>query len=192
MPPRTDHHLEERILKVAQNLWKAKGEQGLTLRAVAKHAGTTTPTVYKRFKNREALLVALSSRLRNQLNEELFAARSLEEVHRIYLRWAEQHPHEYELLYRSWHLIFHPNLPRPGRAWFMTRLAERNGGAPEDYAQAFVAIFAMAHGAASLIIKAADETAREELRTNYLRSADALLQNVRILCPQEKRPSSAA
>lgn len=192
MPPHADLQLEERILKVAQNLWKAKGEHGLTLRAVAKLAGTTTPTVYKRFRNREALIIALATRIRNQLNEALFVAPSLEDVHRIYLRWAEQHPREYHLMFRAWTDIFHPDLPRPGRAWMMRLLAQRFGGDPEDYAQAFTAVFVMAHGAASMITSTDDELARQEIRGHFLSSADALLQNIQIFLPAASRPSSAA
>lgn len=191
MPPHADLQLEERILRVAQNLWKAKGEHGLTLRAVAKHAGTTTPTVYKRFRNREALLIALATRLRNQLNEALFVAPNLEEVHRIYLRWAEQHPHEYHLLFRSWTDIFHPDFPRPGRAWMMRLMAQRYGGDPEDYAQAFTAMFVMAHGAASLVTTTEDELARREIRGHYLNSADALLKSIDVLRPVAGRSSTA-
>jgi len=46
MPPHADQLLEERILKAAQRLWRTRGEHGLTLRAVAREAGSTTPTVY--------------------------------------------------------------------------------------------------------------------------------------------------
>ena len=74
MPPHADQLLQERILKTAQKLWRTRGESGLTLRAVAREAGTTTPTVYKRFRNKQALRKALAERVRLQLNEYLFAA----------------------------------------------------------------------------------------------------------------------
>jgi len=181
MPPQADQQLEGRILKAAQRLWRTRGEHGLTIRTVARDAGTTTPTVYKRFRNREAILVALAERLRNQLDEVLFGAKSIEEVFRRYLAWAEQHPHEYLLLFRFWYGVMHPELPRPGRAWFMTQLANRFGGQPEDYAQAFHAFLLLAHGAASMIIVSSDEVARDEVRRNFLASADALLENIHIV-----------
>src|SRR5215813_2774414 len=113
MPPKVNAQTEGRILKAAERLWRTRGEHGLTLRAVAREAGTTTPTVYKRFRNKQALMVALSLRIRSQLNEDLFASRSLEEVFRRYIRFAEEHPHEYQLLFRSWTGFFHPDQPRP-------------------------------------------------------------------------------
>src|SRR5258706_6246436 len=70
MPPVADKHLEERILKAARRLWRTCGERGLTLRAVAREADTTTPTLYKRFRNKEALRLALAYRLRDERSEE--------------------------------------------------------------------------------------------------------------------------
>jgi AcrR family transcriptional regulator len=80
MPPISDKHLEERILKAARRLWRTRGERGLTLRAVAHEAGTTTPTLYKRFRNKQALRLALAYRLREELNAELFSSPSLEQA----------------------------------------------------------------------------------------------------------------
>ena len=71
MPPIADKHLEERILKAALRLWRKRGEDGLTLRAVAEEADTTTPTLYKRFRNKEALRLALAYRFREELTADL-------------------------------------------------------------------------------------------------------------------------
>jgi AcrR family transcriptional regulator len=181
MPPHADRQLEERILQAAQRLWRTRGEKGLTLRSVAREAGTTTPTVYKRFRSKQDLREALAKRFRDQLNETLLAAGSIEEIFGSYLRWAEEHPHEYHLLFRAWSDIFHPDLPRPGRMWFMAQLAKRFGGSPEEYSRAFFAMFLLAHGAAAMLTTPADEAAREEIRRNYLQSAAALLEHIEIL-----------
>ena len=79
MPPTADKNIEERILRAAQRLWRVRGARGLTLRAVAREAGTTTPTVYKRFRNKQALQIAIALRFRQQLNEEVFSAATMEE-----------------------------------------------------------------------------------------------------------------
>ncbi|PYP82066.1 MAG: TetR/AcrR family transcriptional regulator, partial [Blastocatellia bacterium AA13] len=55
MPRQPDPELEGRILHAADVLWRRGGEQALTMRAVAQAAGTNTPAVYRRFKNREDL-----------------------------------------------------------------------------------------------------------------------------------------
>jgi AcrR family transcriptional regulator len=176
MPPHADQLLEERILKAAQRLWRSRGERGLTLRAVAKEAGTTTPTVYKRFRKKQVLLNALAERFKSQLNEQLFASKSLEEVCRRYLAFAEEHPHEYQLLWHSWTDVFHPDQPRPGRAWLLTQFANRFGGRPEDYERAFYALFLLAHGAATLLSVPGDEVARDEARRNFLAISETFIR----------------
>ena len=181
MPPIANKQLEERILKTAQRLWRTRGEHGLTLRVVAREAGTTTPTVYKRFRNKQALMLALAERFRAQLNEQLFASPTLDDVCRRYLRFVEEHPHEYQLLWHTWSEIFHPEGPRLGRIWLLGQLAARFGGQPEDYARTFYALFLITHGTASLLTAPEnDEIARNEVRENCLAVCDTILKNVAI------------
>jgi AcrR family transcriptional regulator len=180
MPPHADQLLEERILKAAQRLWRTRGEHGLTLRAVAREAGSTTPTVYKRFRNKQALLNTLAERFKAQLNEHLFASKTLEEVCSRYLLFAEAHPHEYQLLWHSWTDIFHPDRPRPGRAWVLTQFANRFGGRPEDYARAFYAMFLLGHGAATLLSVPGDEIARDEVRRNFLAISQTFIREMAV------------
>ena len=59
MPRHPDPELEQRILDAASRLWARGGEKGLTMRAVAKAAGTTTPTVYERYHDRDDILRSL-------------------------------------------------------------------------------------------------------------------------------------
>jgi len=181
MPPHADLQLEERILKAAQRLWKVRGPASLTLRAVAREAGTTTPTVYKRFRNKQALHKALADRVRSQLNEYLFASESLEDVCPRYLAFVQQHPHEYQLLLHAWSDVFHPELPRPGRAWLMTQFTNRFGGKPEDYSLVAYALIMLSHGAAIVLSIPGDEIARKEVEQNFLAIADRLIQHNEIL-----------
>ncbi|HMI52715.1 MAG TPA: TetR/AcrR family transcriptional regulator [Candidatus Saccharimonadales bacterium] len=185
MPPIANQQLEERILKTAARLWRTRGEEGLTLRVVAREAGTTTPTVYKRFRNKQALMRALAERFRAQLNEQLFASSSLDDVCRRYLRYVEEHPHEYQLLWHTWSEIFHPEGPQPGRIWLLNLLATRFGGEPEDYSRTFYALFLVTHGAASLLTAPEnDESSRAEVRKNCLAICDTILENVPIFRPK--------
>ncbi len=181
MPPIPDRKLEERILKAALRLWRSHGDRGLTLRAVAREAGTTTPTLYKRFRDKKALRLALSLRVRDEVNAELFSCPSLEEVYRRYLHYAELHPHEYELLQVAWApYVLMPGVPRPGRTWVLRQLAARFGGKPEDYDQFFDTLFLTCHGAACVLAATDDPPARKTIRENCIRACDRLMENVRI------------
>ena len=181
MPPKADKRLGERILKAAERLWRTRGERGLTLRGVARAAGSTTPTVYKRFRNKGALRVALAERFKTQLNEAFFSAATLEEACRKYVSFAEEHPNEYQLLWDTWTDVFHPDRPRPGRAWVLAQAAKRFGGKPEEYGRFFYALFLLTHGAATLLSVPGDEAARTEVRENYLSICDTLVRNIDLL-----------
>jgi len=175
MPPIADKHLEDRILKAAQRLWRARGEPGVTLRAVARQARTTTPTLYKRFRNKEALRLALAYRFREELTAELLSAPTVEQSHRRYLAYAKAHPREYELLSNYWGHFF--STPRPVRTWVLAQLAARLGGDPEQYSTVYEGIFLLCHGASTLLTSAPDERVVEATRESCMKVCDKLLEN---------------
>jgi len=177
MPPKADEMLEERILKAAKSLWRSRGEEGLTLREVARKAGTTTPTVYRRFRNKEELRIALALRVRDEWNAQFYSSSGLEQACRRFLDFAQSNPHEYELLRLSWTDFFRPDLPRPGRAWALSQLAARFGGRPEDYSRFFYAVLLLLHGASGILARANDPAAAAEARENCLAVCDLLMQN---------------
>ncbi len=180
MPPLPDRHLEDRILRAAQRLWRTRGKKGLTLRAVAREAGTTTPTIYQRFRNKEALQLALAIRFRDALNTELFSASSLEDAGRRYLRFAEEHPHEYELVGISWAQFGRDDGSRPGRGWLLSQLAARFGGSPEEYAPLFYPLLLLFHGAASLLTNEGDPAVHQEIRESCMLTLDRFIENVAV------------
>jgi hypothetical protein len=106
-------------------------------------------------------------------------AKSLEDVCRHYLLFAEEHPHEYRLLMHLLSDIFHLDFLRPGRLWVMTQFANRFGGEPEDYSRCFYALLLLCQGAASLL--SGDDVAREEVHRNFLQIVDVLIRHNRIL-----------
>lgn len=180
MPPIADKQLEERILTAARRLWREQGQKGLTLREVARAAGTTTPTVYKRFRNKEAIRLALALRIRAELNAELFASSRLEEVYRGYLAYAEANAHEYELLRLEWPQMYSPDHPRPGRVWVLAQMAERFGGRPEDYGQIVDALFLICHGAAALLTVGGNTVAHEAMREACIKTCDRMIEHIEI------------
>ena len=92
MPRPPDAELEERIVAAAIRLLDRGGDRAITLRAVAKEAGTTTPTIYQRFRNREVLM----KRLIDQITEETMvmfeSTRSIEAMFRAFLDDSRAHP----------------------------------------------------------------------------------------------------
>ena len=188
MPRTADQHLHERILRAAQRLWRTRGEKGLTLRAVARQSGTTTTTVYKRFRNKEALRFALAERVYQELAAETTSAPTLKEVYRRHLHFAEKHPWEYQLLFGpAWTEIFAPGRPRPISDWLMAQLAQRFGGKPEDYLQFHFALFLATHGGASMLAAAPKSRANIGVRETCLAVCDAMVDNIQIFRRQTER-----
>lgn len=180
MPPKLDPKTEKRILSAAVRLWRTQGERGLTLRAVSREAKTSTPTVYRRFHNKKAILLALANEFRQQLIEECLRSTTLEEACRRCVAFAEQHPNEYRLIWDSWNEMFDPDAPRPVRAWALSQLAQRFGGKPEDYELSFYGTVFLTHGASMLLTSPSDDSARDEARGKFPLIIDALIRNAHL------------
>ena len=184
-PPNPD--LEEQILKAARKLWKKGGESALTMRAVAAEAGTNTPAVYRRFRDREDILRALLQRIRLEFAAALRAARSPEEACERYLDYGLSHPHEYELFYQHEYELFYSAhsirtgaknvVGRPTRDTMRQKLAERFGGKPEDHKRLTTALWMLSHGVAMLMIaKTILPEDVKESRAIFRASVEALLR----------------
>lgn len=195
MPRVADQYLEAKIAQAARKLWRLRGAKGLTLRSVARAAGTTTTTVYKRFRNKEALLLALAELIQIKITATTTSAATIEEAYRRFLRFAERHPHEYKLLWGpAWSEVLKPGRPRPIKAWLLEKFAARFGGQPKEYISAYYALFLLVHGTANLLSVARDRRAKAEMRDNCLAVCDALVANTKVLkapaMQRRKRSSS--
>ena len=178
MSRHADKALEGDILESAYALWKQGGEKSLTMRAVAKAAGTTTPTVYERFRDKREILESLRRRAQQNLFNVLRSAHELGEFPSLYLDFAVQHPHEYELIHLDWAARFGRNEPRPSFEFLKQRLAEEFGGKPADYTQLALAIAALAHGTATLLhTEGVHEKVTGSLRDACLSGFQALLEH---------------
>ncbi|MGA2021152.1 MAG: TetR/AcrR family transcriptional regulator [Candidatus Sulfotelmatobacter sp.] len=184
-PPNPD--LEEQILKAARKLWKKGGGDALTMRAVAEAAGTNTPAVYRRFRDREDILRALLQSIRLEFGAVLKAASSPEEACERYVDYGLSHPHEYELFYRHEYELFYSarsvragarnTVGRPARDAMSQKLAEKFGGAPEDYKRLNASLWMLAHGATMLMIgKTILPTEVQESRATFTAAVAALLE----------------
>lgn len=179
MPRKADPRLQKRIIRAALRLWHARGDQGLTLRAVARAAGTTTTTVYKRFRNKEEIRLALAEHIRERIVAQITASSSVEETYRRYLRYAQKHPREYNLMAGPlWAQVLAPGRPRPAKIWLEAQLAARFGGTAENYEPLYYALFLLNHGTANLLTVAPAGPARKEMEDNCIAICDLLIKNI--------------
>lgn len=185
MPRQPDPDLEERILNAAHGLWKRGGENKLTMRAIAERAGSNTPAVYRRFKNRQEILRALLRRIQTDVGGRLQHCRSIEEMGDTYLEYALTHPHEFELFHRHVHRLSSRKRSkrarplreyRPNVGLMQERLAERLGGSPEDHTRLALALWASAHGTIMLLLtKAIPEGYETELLSGFRETVKTLI-----------------
>jgi len=152
MPRKPDAQLEGRILDAAYRLWSAGGEEALTMRAVAEAAGTTTPTVYERFRDKGEILNSLRQRAQQKLFACVERANTLPDFCECFFEFALGHKNEYKLIHADWGVRLSKDDPRPSFDLLKKRLAERLGGEPEQQARLALALAALAHGTATILL----------------------------------------
>ncbi len=153
MPRHPDPDLEQRILAAASRLWARGGEKALTMRAVAKASGTTTPTVYERYRDRDDILRSLRLQTRRELFAAISRTRTLREAFQAQLDFALEHSHAYEVLFDG--VAKPPSLhePWPSFNLMRERVAQRLGGTPRQHTRLMLAVWSLMHGTAMLIIR---------------------------------------
>jgi AcrR family transcriptional regulator len=190
MARQPDPDLEDRILNAARKLWKKGAGKALTMRAVARAAGTNTPAVYRRFPRREDILRALLQRTRQEIFRQLDSASSVEEACERYLDYSLSNPHEYELYYLHEYELFFSGRPargatlnqifkqkRPAVELMKGKLAAQLSGPPDDYACLTLAIWALLHGTVMLLIaKTIQPQHAAEMRSACRTSVETLLR----------------
>lgn len=153
MPRQPDPQLEKRILDAASRLWSRGGEKALTMRGVAKAAGTTTPTLYERYHDRDDILRALRIQTRVELFTTLTRTRSLAQTCERYLRYALDHPHAYEVLFDGFAQPPSLHEPWPSFNLMRHRVAQRLGGSPREHTRLMLSLWSLMHGSAMLMIR---------------------------------------
>lgn len=153
MPRQADPQLEQRILDAACRLWSRGGERTLTMRGIAKAAGTTTPTLYERYRDREEILGAVRVETRIKLFAAVSPTRTFAEACRKYLEFALEHSHAYEVLFDRF--AEPPSLHEPWPTFNLMRLrvAQRLGGDPRKHTRLMLSLWSLMHGTAMLMIR---------------------------------------
>jgi AcrR family transcriptional regulator len=123
------------------------------MRAVAQAAGTTTPTVYERYRDRDDILRALRLETRRELFAAVSRTRTLREAFERHLQFALEHSHAYEVLFDG--VGKPPSLYEPWPTFNLMRgrIAKRLGGSPQQHNRLMLAIWSLTHGTAMLIIR---------------------------------------
>lgn len=177
MPRKLDPHLEGKIIDAAYRIWRKQGEQALTMRRVARAAGTTTPTLYERFSDKSNLLALLRSRARLSLFSAIKASRTPEQVCRRALDFFTGHPNDYRLISEDWAIAFARRDHMPSFEFMKQRIAAQLGGASGRHTRLALALVALLHGTATLLLSAnTREKNVREFRHACLSACGALIR----------------
>jgi len=177
MPRTPDPELEKRVLAAAKKLWAKGGERSLTMRALAREAGTNTPAVYRRFKNRRDLLRALMLSSQAEVSVLIARCNSLEEICLTVFDFAVTHPRQYELL--ASRLVVTSRLPRTNLTYVITKAAAWLGKSEQECRPLVIALLSLIHGSALLLINGAIPEHEDVVRSAFSVAVKELVRNNR-------------
>jgi AcrR family transcriptional regulator len=189
MPRKPDAYLESRILNAAYELWSLGGEHAVTMRAVASAAGTTTPTLYERFKDKKDLVTFLRERSKQNMLAALQPCQSVIDICHRALEFSLTHGYEYRLLAVDWAGRLSSNDTMPSYALVKQRLAEELDGTPDRFERLALALVEIVHGTALLLLgPEIDNNVARELKDACLESCGVLIENASKNSSARKRP----
>jgi len=188
MPRKADALLEGHILDAAYHIWSERGEEALTMRAVARAARTTTPTLYERFSHKSDLLTLLRRRARLNLFSSIRASRSPLDACRRALDFFTSHPHDYRLISEDWAIAFARREHMPSFEFLKRSLATQLGGKPDQHTPVALALVALLHGTATLLHSAdSHKKISRDFRRACLSACESLIRAASAQSPRSKR-----
>jgi AcrR family transcriptional regulator len=146
------------------------------MRAVAQAAGTTTPTLYERFRDKHDLLAFLQDHARQKIFASIRTAESASEACRRALQFMVHHENEHRLLIANWPVRLARKQPTPSYDFLKALLAKELGGSPEERTPLAMALVAQVYGGATMLMGSAiDSRVSREFRRACLDACDALI-----------------
>ncbi|MGW3602160.1 TetR/AcrR family transcriptional regulator [Micromonospora sp. NPDC005161] len=96
------------IIEAARGILESEGLPRLTMQAVAERVGVRAPSLYKRVRNRDALIQLVAEAVVRDMGEQLSAVassgdpgRDLGELARTFRAFAHAHPAGYQLIFAN-------------------------------------------------------------------------------------------
>ena len=98
--PTPDRTSLAEIVNAGRSILEDGGRADLTMQAVAMRVGVRAPSLYKRVRNRQALLVLVATATADDLADRLEASDgSLDALAHVYRSFAQQHPEGFRLMF---------------------------------------------------------------------------------------------
>lgn len=158
MPRKPDPVLEQKIAAAALRLLDRGGEAALTMRSLAREAGTTTPTIYERFRDRDELMRRLVNLATDEVVAILEPKASIEDIFQAYLRHSRAHPMRLNLMVETFGKRYVAGEPMPALDLLRSRISAQIGIDGRECEDLALAIASLAFGTAQGVIAAGRRT----------------------------------
>lgn len=171
MPRKADPNLENVIVTAATRLLDKHGIDAITMRDVAKAAGTTTPTLYERFVDRDALLVGVLDDAAYDMAGRMKGTRNLQSMCEAFLDYFIEYPNRLDLVHSVWPQTVSTERKRPTYDLAVERLKKQHGHSQKQAEEIAQALMAMLLGTALLMVgsgtktKFSDDSRRRAIKT---------------------------
>jgi AcrR family transcriptional regulator len=187
MPRTPDPALEVRITRAAVRLMDQQGAEGVTMRAVAAAAGTSPPTIYDRFSDREALLEAVIRLWEEELLAELRKAQSVVGMADQFIKLSCRYPRRFDLTVDTFGSRLASGAPQPGIDLLRQRLGEETSARGSERESLVLAVASLAFGATRGMIAAGPDHRRaRDLKKACFSAIELLLAAYRRTGPRRR------
>jgi AcrR family transcriptional regulator len=157
MPRQANPELEAEIIRAALRILDRGGDAAITLRAVARQAETTTPTIYERFRDREALMRGVVDAVTQDVMTVLQPALSVEAMFREFLAYTQAHPMRMGLIVTTFGARYSAGEGMPALELLKVRLGNERRTSRAVREDVALAIAALAIGTAQGMIAAGSQ-----------------------------------
>jgi len=179
MPRKADPNLESVIVSAATRILDKRGIEAITMRDVAKAAGTTTPTLYERFLDRDALLVGILDHAAYELTDRMKVTRNVQGICEVFLDYFIEFPNRLDLIHDVWPQTVSTERKRPSYDLAVERLKRQHGHSQKQAEEIAQALMATLLGTALLIVGAGTKTKfADDSRRRAIKSIKKLAEGI--------------
>jgi AcrR family transcriptional regulator len=179
LPRKLNPAVEPAILKAALALLDQGGLGAITMRDVARRAGTTTPTLYERFDSRESLLWALLAVVQQDIYGRVCSSATIEDVADSLLAYFHDFPGRFDLMNQYWPKMMCTERPRPTFDFVTLKLMEQTGCTAPVATETTYSLTALVIGTVVLRRTAGEDTpVAKALLSNSIKAVRAIRDGI--------------
>ena len=176
MPKKPDPELEVRIVAAALRLLDRGGDHAVTMRSVAAEAKTTTPTIYERFRDRDALMQGVVQEAARELLDAMEPHASIEEMFDAYLQFNAARPMRFNLTLETFGARLVSGERMPVFDLVRSRIRQKLGISAQESEDISLAVASLLFGTVrGMIAAGADSHHARELKRTSLSALQKLL-----------------